>query len=240
MGEEQFVVLPLKAAYTFGAAHGLGKEVEQIRTMEIEWDLSYTSSLRRGYIVELFSERGIFESFKAEYWSVGNTPAGVSKTKSWLRIKQRYEDFLQTGGEQKIETIEEEAEEQAFAAESDLRDFLAKNPNCIERGLRLHVSDDQNGVEFPIDGGNGRVDLLLVDPDERFVVVELKLGRGRERTLGQLLYYMGWVDQHLPNSPCRGIIIAKDIPDDLVLAVKRAPGVSLCRYKLSVSIESLG
>jgi hypothetical protein len=35
----------------------------------------------------------------------------------------------------------------------------------------------------------------------------------------------------------REIIIAKDIPDELVLAVQRVPGVSLYRYKLAVSVE---
>jgi len=41
--------LSLKAAYSFGVAHGLEKEIAEIRDMVIEWDLSYTSSLRRGY-----------------------------------------------------------------------------------------------------------------------------------------------------------------------------------------------
>jgi hypothetical protein len=48
---------------------------------------------------------------------------------------------------------------------------------------------------------------------------------------------MGWVDKHLGNGPCLGIVIAKDIPDDLMLAVQRVPGVSLYRYKLAVSVE---
>ena len=48
---------------------------------------------------------------------------------------------------------------------------------------------------------------------------------------------MGWVDKNLAKAPCRGIIIAKEIPSDLALAVQRVPGVSLYRYNLSVSVE---
>src|SRR5262249_2401346 len=102
---------------------------------------------------------------------------------------------------------------------------------------RLHQQGGQKGIEFPVD--DGRIDILAVDKDGRFVVFELKLARGRNKALGQILYYMGWVDKHLGNGPCRGIIVAKDITDDLILAVQRAPGVSLYRYKLSVSVEQV-
>jgi hypothetical protein len=33
------------------------------------------------------------------------------------------------------------------------------------------------------------------------------------------------------------MIIAKDISDDLILAVQRVPGVALARYHLTVSVE---
>jgi hypothetical protein len=50
MNEEQTQTRSLRAAYAFGAAHGLEPEVTDIREMVIEWDSSNTSSLRRGYI----------------------------------------------------------------------------------------------------------------------------------------------------------------------------------------------
>lgn len=79
-----------------------------------------------------------------------------------------------------------------------------------------------------------------MDRDKRFVVIELKVERGRNRTIGQLLYYMGWVDRNLANGrPCLGMIFAKEIPEDLVLAVERVPGVTLCKYNLSVTVETV-
>ncbi len=206
--------------------------------MDIEWDRSYTSSLRKGYIVDLFEKRGVLEEFKTNRWAFGNTPDGDAKRRRFLRIKRQYEDFLAgRGGSDETGDVgsEDEESDQQFAAESDLRDFLAKNPTCIEAGLSLYQVGDQSGVEFPIEGGF--IDMLAVDREGRFVVIELKVGRGRNKTVGQLLYYMAWVDKNLGKGSCRGMIIAKDISDDLMLAVQRAPGVSVLRYRLAVSVE---
>src|SRR5438874_12181110 len=86
--------LSLKIAYVFGTEHGLKREVEEIRNMEIEWDKSYTSSLRRGYVVDLFEQRGLLDEFKARHWPFGNTADGERKRLRYLRIKHQYEDFL--------------------------------------------------------------------------------------------------------------------------------------------------
>lgn len=40
MSEEETAPLSLRAAYDFAAAHGLDREIEAIRNMVIEWDLS--------------------------------------------------------------------------------------------------------------------------------------------------------------------------------------------------------
>lgn len=92
------------------------------------------------------------------------------------------------------------------ALETRLRDFLAKNLDRVEPGLKLYASQERSGIEFPVDGG--RIDLLAVDQNGQYVVVELKLSQGRNKALRQLLYYMGWVDQSLGHAPCRGLIIA--------------------------------
>ncbi len=238
--DENKTTLSLRAAYSFGIEKGLENEITAIRDMVIEWDSSYTSSLRRGYIIDLFEHENIYEEFKNEYWSYGNTTYGESKKRRYLRIKKQYEDFLSGKGTEMEGQTEEENEDQEndqqFAAEADLRDFLAKNPSCIEKGLSLYQSPEgRSGVEYPVE--NGFIDILAIDQNQTFVVVELKVGRGRNKTIGQLLYYMGWVDNNLGKSPCRGMIIAKEIPGDLKLAVQRVPGVSLYRYNLSVSLE---
>jgi hypothetical protein len=240
MSEEQTQALSLREAYAFGAAHGLEPEVEAIRKMRIEWNASYTSSLRRGYIVALFEEHDLFERFKQEHWAFGATSAGETRRRRYLRIKAQYEEFLAGGAPAPPPDggdSEDLAEAVEFALEAHLRDFLARNLDRIEPGLKLYGPGGLDGVEFPVSGG--RIDLLATDGSGRHVVIELKLSQGRNKALGQLLYYMGWVDQHLGNAPCRGYIIASDISDELAVAVSRVPGVSLARYRMSFAIERL-
>jgi RecB family endonuclease NucS len=134
-----------------------------------------------------------------------------------------------------VETVG--AERLEFAIEAHLRDFLARNLEVIEPGLRLYATSVRSGVEFSVD--NGRIDILAVDKQDKYVVVELKLSRGRNKALGQLLYYMSWVDKHLHNGPCRGLIVANEITEDLVMAISRTPGVKVARYRMSFSIDWL-
>lgn len=51
---------------------------------------------------------------------------------------------------------------------------------------------------------NGFIDMLALDGEGRFVVIELKVGRGRNKTVGQLLYYMGWVVKNLARGHVEG------------------------------------
>jgi hypothetical protein len=211
-----------------------------IKEMVIEWDSSYTSSLRRGYVIALFEQHGLFDAFKKEHWQFGNTPPGETDRRHYLQIKARYEEFLAGRGPESDGEIEREVPSDSpqtleFPLEAHLRDFLAKNLDRIEPGLRLYASGEHSGVEFPVDGG--RIDLLAVDRNGKFVVIELKLSQGRNRALGQLLYYMGWVDQHLGQGPCRGFIIASDITEELTVAVARVPDVRLANYRMSFAID---
>lgn len=234
--EQQSKSLPIREAYKFAEVHGLESEMHAIKS--IDPDIPWARGLRKGYIVDLFEKRGLFEQFKKEHWPYENSPAGEAKQRFYLGLKARYEESEPDDddvpeGEEAFEEAVEEA--QSFAAETDLRDFLAMNPDCIERGLSVYSEGGRSGVEYAIDAG--RIDILAIDKEQRLVVIELKVGRGRNKTIGQLLYYMGWVDQNLAKGiPCRGIIVAKEISDDLITAVRRVPDVSLCRYKLSVTI----
>src|SRR5262249_28007468 len=160
-----------------------------------------------GYIVELFQRRGLLNEFIRERWPLGNTAAGERKVQRYLRIKQKYEDFVAGRAPASESDLDEETTADAqetleFALEEHLRDFLARNLDRIEPGLRLHAAEGQRGIEYPVDAG--RIDLLAIDRTGKYVVFELKLSKGRNRALGQLLYYMGWVDKHLGNGPCRG------------------------------------
>ena len=128
-----------------------------------------------------------------------------------------------------------------FAYESDLRDFLAKNPSVIDPGLQLYKDEEEGitGIEYPV--GNRFIDILAVDDKNRLVVIELKVSRGYDRTVGQLLGYMARIRKNLaePDQAVRGIIAARKISDDLRLACSGLPSVSLYEYELSVTLRKI-
>ena len=80
-------------------------------------------------------------------------------------------------------------EHTSFALEAHLRDFLAKNLQTVEAGLKLFRDDTQReGVEYP--SSSGPIDILAKDKNDNFVVFELKVGRGPDKAMGQLMRYM--------------------------------------------------
>jgi endonuclease NucS-like protein len=127
-----------------------------------------------------------------------------------------------------------EAEQLAeFAYERDLQNFVAKNLHLVEPGLRLYENEEITGLET--DAGGRRMDVLALDAQDSLVVIELKVSRGYDRVIGQLARYMAWVDMNMETSrPVRGIIIAKDITEDLKLAASRIPGVTLIEYEMEL------
>ena len=51
--------------------------------------------------------------------------------------------------------------------------------------------------------------ILAVDKQSAYVVIELKVSRGYDRTIGQLLRYMAWVKKNMETpKPVRGFIVA--------------------------------
>lgn len=133
-------------------------------------------------------------------------------------------------------TGEEEAGAE-FAYESDLRSFLSKNLGLLERGLRLYEEEGVKGIQFP--AGGRFIDLLAVDSGGNLVVIELKVSRGYDRTVGQLLRYMGWIDENMAERPqsVRGFIVAREMTQDLLLACRRVPSIHLFEYDLSVTVR---
>lgn len=119
-----------------------------------------------------------------------------------------------------------------FAYEHNLRDYLARNMDLIERGLEL--------VGIEQDAGGRRIDILGRDTNGCYVVVELKVSRGYDRVVGQLLRYQNWVRRNLSDGrPVRGVIIASEITPDLRLACESLSDVRLLEYSLAVELKDV-
>lgn len=128
-----------------------------------------------------------------------------------------------------------------FAYEADLRNYLAKNLAVIEPGLKLYdAGEGITGIEFPV--GGRFIDILAVAANGDFVVIELKVSRGYDRVVGQLLRYMAWIgkNQAVAGQQVRGVVVAREISEDLLLACSLLPDVRLLEYQMSLALKPVG
>ena len=71
-----------------------------------------------------------------------------------------------------------------------------------------------------------------------FYVFELKLGRGGDVALGQILRYMGWVSRHLSTKhKVFGVFLAAGISEKLRYAATQVPQVRLMEYELRFAVK---
>lgn len=140
-------------------------------------------------------------------------------------------------GQPPIEEDTEPAGSAEFAYEADLRNYLAKNLSIIEPGLKLYQDEGIIGIEFPV--GGRFIDILAIDAKGALVVIELKVSRGYDRVVGQLMRYMAWIrkNQAEPRQHVRGVIVAREISEDLLLACSLLPDVQLFEYELSLKLN---
>lgn len=139
-----------------------------------------------------------------------------------------------------IDDIIEERNSFLFPLEANLRDFLIKNLGTFkERNLHLYIDDNErDGREYPTEVGP--IDILAKDDYGNFIVFELKLSRGADKALGQLLRYMGWVKKHLANGKeVVGIIVANKMDTKIKYAVSMIPEVSLWEYEMNFLLNKV-
>lgn len=146
-----------------------------------------------------------------------------------------------SGAEEELDELQlDEPSQVQFAYEADLRNFLSKNLDLVESELSLYEEEGIDGIEFP--AGGRWIDILAISKEEDLVVIELKVSRGYDRVVGQLLRYIGWVKENLAeaNQDVRGVIVARAISEDLLLACNSLPNIMLFEYELSVRLSEVG
>jgi hypothetical protein len=230
---------PLPIAYDFLTTHGFCTEAEKIKASS-EWYKSYRSTLKRAKIIGIVQDKGLLESFYDEVWPSGRSDKGQRRLLFFENLLRRYNDQEHD----LVEGIEEEEEEiplsgeEEFARENDLQNYLVKNLHHIEKGLTLYHSEDgKPGIEFYIPGTSRRIDILAVDKENTYVVIELKVSRGYEKVVGQTLYYQTMIKTIFNKEKVRAIIVAREIRDELKAATKFLPDFELFEYQLSFTLE---
>ena len=135
--------------------------------------------------------------------------------------------------------------EQVFVLEKYLQQFMFSNWDCLELGkdwaLYAPDGDAESGMEFPTD--IGRIDLLAKHrTDGRWLVVELKRSQTSDDTVGQILRYMGWVEEKLtePGERVEGLIVARAADAKLTYALKSLTDVSVQLYRVEFTLHEMG
>lgn len=137
------------------------------------------------------------------------------------------------------EEIEAAAVETSLSLERDLEKSLLSNLGQVEPNLQLYQNKGIAGQQLDT-GTVGRLDILGIDRNGDFVVIELKTGEADDRVCGQILRYMGWVKENLAgNRRVRGIIVANEFSDLLKYAAKAMPNVTLKKYEVRFEFKNI-
>ena len=240
--EPEFESLPLRLAWGFLEANGLATEATQIRNNPEQFG-SYTTSLRRAKIVALLRRKDLLDKFIETKWRYALVPAGKKKLKWYDQIYSKYE----TSGAAEVPppnaaTDDETEAETKFALEEQLRDYLAENLGILEPGLSLWPVENGDAVEFQVDesGPSRRIDILAKDCIGLPVVIELKVSRGHEKTVGQALYYRAKIKHKFGAKRVRIFIVAAEVSPELRAAASEVSDVFLFEYSLAVKVTAIG
>jgi restriction system protein len=134
-------------------------------------------------------------------------------------------------------TIEDPA---AFAMEKHLEDFLVANWSHTDLGREFRIYEEEGecvGQQYPTD--TGPIDILAISRDsKRLLVLELKKGRASDVVVGQLLRYMGFVQEELAEDgqAVTGAIIALDDDPRIRRALAVVPCIEFFRYQVSFKL----
>ena len=150
-----------------------------------------------------------------------------------FRLKEKVEIGSEEASEES-EIIEENLEEAQIGLESDLETFILKDLTSVEDGLSPYQGD--LGEQFSV--SSGKIDILALDKEGSFVVIELKAGTAIDSVLAQVLAYMADVKSTIAGQKMvRGIIIAYDFSNRLISAVSLLENVALMKYKVKFDFE---
>lgn len=119
----------------------------------------------------------------------------------------------------------EEAIKQKLSLERDMQEALRRNITSLDPILK--IIDD--GAERAVD--SGFIDITCED-DNGVVVIELKAGKADSRSIGQILGYMGDLQEEDHKKPVRGILIAHDFDRRAKAAARVVPTLSLKKYSI--------
>jgi hypothetical protein len=182
------------------------------------------------------TSHGLRNGLKKTGWRLQFTPTEVLVIQPDELGDTSYADELVEEKEDQYgESIEQDLEdvgEITFGLERDLQTALRSNIAQLEPGLSIV----DEGVERSTRAG--RIDITSKDSQGNTVVIELKAGRASSDVIAQVLSYMSAVAES-ENNPVRGMIVAGDFNERVILAAKAVPNLSLVKYSFQFSFKRI-
>ncbi len=159
---------------------------------------------------------------------------------SYKNAAVRYRKFLSGDDFREIPTepqdnslgdnINDEYINQKFSLERDMQAILRQNIKNLDPNLK--IIDD--GAERSVN--SGFIDITCED-NNGVVVVELKAGKADSRAIGQILGYMGDLQEEDGNH-VRGILVAHDFDKRTKAAARIVPTLELKKYSIEFKFTS--
>ena len=125
--------------------------------------------------------------------------------------------------------------------EIHLEEFIVRRFDTLFPGWKIYknhsnTSDDKpkpsklKGIRYRTQGGE--IDILCLDENDDFVVIELKRGKAPDRVVAQIDRYIAWVEKNLakPSQKVRGIVIAKSFNNHIFYSLSKRDGIDLWIY----------
>ena len=195
---------------------------------------------RRRYIARMHSTVARIQGLTGWY---KNHPGARIGEGVVIRVNQDKSIKLSLKKEEEIYTEEEHEEEPSEIeippdTERQVEDFLEKNVEKVEEGLKLYYNkNNRSGRQYLTSAGI--IDLLCVDEDKNFVIIEIKKEKGSDKTIGQITRYMGWVKENLAGDrKVRGIIIANKVDEKLEYSASVLSNIDIKYYKIELKFVS--
>ena len=128
-----------------------------------------------------------------------------------------------------------------FYMEKQLEDFIIENWASTEFGKTLDlIYEDGVLLSQQYRTEVGPIDILARRRDGKgYTVIELKKNQTSDDTIGQVLRYMGWVNQELKPEIVDGLVVAGKYDKRLHYAASMAPNVDVFVYEVSFNLRAM-
>ena len=126
--------------------------------------------------------------------------------------------------------------------ERELERHIVQNFSSLFPGFSIYndesKSDSLTGIQLNTKKA-GIIDILALDSEDNFVILELKKAKAPDRVVAQVDRYIEWVERHLtqPSQNVRAIVIAQTLDSRLLYTLARRQRISAMTFAWAIDLR---